>query len=461
MSLKKTQGIALLISVLLISCATYYQKQLKFQSYLLEGNIAQAKTELSKDKKAATGKNKLLYHMNMGTLSWLNQNPTESNTYFNQADYIAEDFVKQPYQSALSLLVNPMIAEYKPETYEVVMIHYYKAMNWIQLKDYENAIVECKRLNLTLNQLNDKYKKTEHKYSNDAFGYVLMGLVYEAAEEYNNAYIAYKNAYNAYETSYSKLFGIEAPKQLKLDLLRMAKRNGFNTDVGYYETKFNLKTPETFEKELVFFWNNGLCPVKGENSINFVATQSGGALVFSNQELGLTFSFPMNAKDPKQSALADLKIVRVAFPKFVERAKVYNKAQMKLGNQTYTFEKAEDINQIAFECLNDRRMRDIGEGILRLATKKAAELAMRKQNQDAGALVGIANAITEKADTRNWQTLPYEIQYVRVPIRGNETQAQLVYSGKRGEKQQNFNLSPQKGLQFIAFHTLESYAPVY
>jgi hypothetical protein len=30
--------------------------------------------------------------------------------------------------------------------------------------------------------------------------------------------------------------------------------------------------------------------------------------------------------------------------------------------------------------------------------------------------LGIANAATEKADTRNWQTLPSQIHYSRIPL---------------------------------------------
>ena len=41
-------------------------------------------------------------------------------------------------------------------------------------------------------------------------------------------------------------------------------------------------------------------------------------------------------------------------------------------------------------------------------------MALRNQNQDAGAALGILNAITEKADTRNWQTIPHSIYLTRL-----------------------------------------------
>ena len=46
------------------------------------------------------------------------------------------------------------------------------------------------------------------------------------------------------------------------------------------------------DADLVFFWHNGLGPVKDEWSINFVIhTGPDNTMIFSNRELGLGFSF--------------------------------------------------------------------------------------------------------------------------------------------------------------------------
>ena len=78
---------------------------------------------------------------------------------------------------------------------------------------------------------------------------------------------------------------------------------------------------------------------------------------------------------------------------------------------------AEDINKVAFHSLNQRMLQEFGKGLLRAALKKAAEHSIRKEDDRLGALIGIVNAITEKADTRNWQTLPHSIFYSRVPLK--------------------------------------------
>jgi len=44
------------------------------------------------------------------------------------------------------------------------------------------------------------------------------------------------------------------------------------------------------------------------------------------------------------------------------------------------------------------------------------ETQIRKKNEGLGIAMSIFNAVSEQADTRNWQLLPYEIQYTRIQI---------------------------------------------
>ena len=91
--------------------------------------------------------------------------------------------------------------------------------------------------------------------------------------------------------------------------------------------------------------------------------------------------------------------------------------------------------------------------------KQAAEQSTRKRNENLGALLSIASALSEKADTRNWQTLPYNIHYARVPLPEGESSLELkVYSPKKSrEISQSFRFSVVKGeTLFYLHHNLES-----
>lgn len=449
-------------ALFMVSCATYYQKNLKFQNYFESGQIEKAYTQLQSDKKGPKGKNQLLFLFNKGIISAMLGKHQESIEAFTQADHYIEDMLKEPGYEVAALLTNPSIKPYKPEDFEVVMLNFYQALNYIAINDYDAAIVECKRINIKLNQLNDKYKDHKNRYQQDAFAHLVMGLIYDARKDYNNAFIAYRNAVNVYESDYEKNFSITVPEQLKYDLLRTAYRTGFSDQVDFYEKKFNIKyQPQKHDGgELVFLWLNGLGPVKSEWSINFTKVDGqGGWVTFVNDEYGLSFPFFIGGhKDEEKNALASLNFTRVVFPKYLERAPINYSANIKANNATYFLYEAQNINAIAFKTLNDRMLREMANSLLRLTTKKALEKMVQKQNENLGAVVSIANAITEKADTRNWQTLPYSVGYTRMLLPEGENTITLNTNGNNGTKTKDFTFTITKGkTSFFTYHSLESY----
>ena len=58
----------------------------------------------------------------------------------------------------------------------------------------------------------------------------------------------------------------------------------------------------------------------------------------------------------------------------------------------------------------------MSEALLRLALKQLSAAALKKENEGLGVALNLMNAITEQADTRNWQTLPYQISYTRISL---------------------------------------------
>ncbi|WP_258104951.1 COG3014 family protein [Marinoscillum sp. MHG1-6] len=404
----------ILLVILIASCSTYYQVNQEFNSRFEQGNLASAESFLKKNK---TKRTRFLYYANRGVVNALEGQYEESNKWFEKAYIYSEDYAKDPAAVAASFLVNPQVVPYQAEDHEQLLILYYKALNYLKLNDYEAALVECRRLNVRLNQLSDKYK-SDNKYRRDAFIHNLMGIIYEASGDVNNAFIAYRNAYEIYESDYEKLFGLGPPTQLKQDLLRTAYLNGFMTELYQYEDEFGMSyQPVQTDANLIFFWHNGLGPVKGEWSLNFAVQGGDGAMAFASTDEGMSFPIPINSLSDEQSnALADLKVFRVAFPKYIERPVSFAGAYLEKEGSTFDLELAEDVNDIAFKTLQERMLKELGKGILRVALKKAAEKQLRKESDGWGAVMGIVNAVTEKADTRNWQTIPHSIYYSRIPL---------------------------------------------
>ncbi len=458
--------IILIFSIILTftACATYYMKSSEFQNYISQGNYEKADKWLENDTYGQKNKNILLHKLNRGYVSWMLNDYNKSNKYFGDAEILIEDYINNNYLNALTLVSNPSIKPYKPEDFEAVLVNYFMALNYIKLHKFNDAIVECKRINIKLQKLNDKYKDYKNKYQRDAFAHTLMGIIYEADKDYNNAFIAYRNALEVYETDYKKYFNMSVPTQLKYDILRTATLIGFNDEVNFYEKKFNIKYHYEAPKngELIFFWLNGFGPVKGENSINFtkIPNSKSGYITLVNEENNLSFPIYIGNKSIKEKkAFNELRFFRVAFPKYVERKPYYTKAEIFNTNKSYKLELVEDINGIAFKSLKDRMAREMGSAILRLATKKALEAIADNQDATLGMLVNIINTVTEKTDTRNWQTLPYSISYARIPLNSGNNNIKLRTYSPNGANEQLFTFEGKKGKTY--FQTFHSTAAKY
>ncbi|MEZ4722878.1 MAG: hypothetical protein R2813_13475 [Flavobacteriales bacterium] len=445
--------------VLFTACATYYQRNIEFQELIGKGSLDKAEKLLESDKKIQRDRNRLLFLFNMGYINHMQQEFSESNKYFNEADLLIEDYKKSYGAEALALVSNPEVKPYKAEDFEEVMIHYYKAINYLMLRDFDASLVEARRMNLTLNRLNDKYKDHKNRYQADAFANIIMGLAYEATGNINDAFIAYRNAYEVY-TGEHGYFDTPVPEQLKEDLLRTANSLGFRNDLEFYEREFDRKySPRIVENgEVVFIWQNGMGPVKDEMSINFFAVPgAGGVMYFENEDLGLSFPFFIGNDQQKKNDLLALHVIRVAFPKYIERPNFYKSAYIQSGAEKHELELAENINDIAFKTLHDRFMREMGVALLRLALKKVAEVKLSQENALLGAAATITNAVTEKADTRNWQTLPHSVYYTRVPLNsGNNELVLKMKNVNQAQDQATFQFEGKRGaMYFQPYHSIE------
>jgi len=445
------------ILFVLNACASYYQTHVDFNSEFEQGDLSRALETLSRFDKEAESKTRFIYFSTSGLLLSVLGKYEESNEYFEKAFLFGEDYRINYVNEAASYLTNPNVTLYRGEDHEHLMVLYFKAINFLKMGKPEDALVECRRLNIRLNQLGDKYISAE-KLQRSAFIHTLMGIIYQSVKDYNNAFIAYRNALEVYENDYARMFGLTAPMQLKKDLLESAWRTGFQDEFENFRNKFEMPDYVVGETtaDLLFFWHNGLAPVKGEWGINFfIAPGPDNHMIFTNPELGL--SFPFKVDDEKErSDLSRLEIFRVAFPKYIERPMYFQSGSLENGSATYTLELAEDVNKVAFYSLNQRMLQEFAKGLLRAALKKTTEQALRKKDDRLGALLGLVNAITEKADTRNWQTLPHSIYYSRLPLTEGKNDVKLSLLSQSGRDSTTYNFTYQVKPGQTLFHTFSS-----
>ena len=221
------------------ACATYYQSHLDFNSEFEHGDLGKALETLRRRESEGDGKTRFLYNVNKGLVLSILGDYEESNEYFEKAFLFGEDHRINYVAEATSYLSNPNVTAYRGEDHEHLMVLYFKAINYLKMNRPEEALVECRRLNIRLNQLNDKYVSLE-KFQRDAFIHTLMGIIYQSSKDYNNAFIAYRNAVDVYENEYAKMFGMRVPPQLKIDLLNTAKWTGFQDEFETLKVKFEM-----------------------------------------------------------------------------------------------------------------------------------------------------------------------------------------------------------------------------
>lgn len=445
-----------LLIFLFAACASYYQSNQSFNRAFQSGQLTEALASVQHGvhKKNA---NQFLYQVNSALILSMLGNYGKSNDFFEKAFIYGEDYRTHYLYEAASYLTNPAFTPYKGEDHEHLMVLYYKALNYLKEKKTEEALVECRRLNIRLQQLSDRYTSPQH-FRRDAMIHTVMGLSYEAARDYNNAYIAYKNAYETYREDYDRLFKMEAPQQLKIDLMRTAYLTGFRDDFQKWKREFGMNDFKVNEPEgeVVLLWHTGLAPVKTEWGVTLDISVKDNNVTFSNPDIEQQFPFQDDQKDELE-ALKKMKILRVAVPKYVERPVFYETATVSADGKNFPLQKMEDVNAVAMLCLKERMIFEFGKALLRLAIKKSLEAQLRKENQLAGSALGIINALTEHADTRSWQTLPHTICYARIPLHIGENIIALRMKGENGEASHSLKYRIKKGdMLFHAFSSLES-----
>jgi hypothetical protein len=460
------------LMLFLLGCSSYNDMIASYYRQISDGNYSEALKELDKNKLLQKPRNKLLFLMEKGKTSHLAGDYENSNQYFNEADQMLENGLGGAMDAVVGTLVNPMTQRYKGEDFEKFMIHYYKALNYVYLNKTEDAIVEARRITLQSQEQGDKFNDKDTRYSKDAFSLMLQGFIYEHDGDVNNAFIAYRNATEVYLKSKDQTYyGITMPDELKQDVLRMADLNGFAAELSRFEELFGVKYQRRVAPEggeLIFFWENGLAPVKQQEELFFSLIKgSTGDLFFTN--LGGTIIIPFDyGYNNSGFSLEGIESLRVTYPKYVARKPYYSSATLSNGKQTVSFERAEDINELAFKTLDQRFMKEMGKVLTRLAVKKSAEYVLRKSakgngkdGKDNTLLEGLGigmqlySLLSEKADTRNWQSLPANISYTRIPLqKGNNSVTLQLKSAGGNDETKTIEITGTGRLQFYNYSTL-------
>ncbi len=479
--MKYTYPVLFFISLaFLSSCASFERYRAQFNDMVEQGSYESAARLIERKKFYRKDRNRVLYYLELGALARLQGDLAKSNEYLNQADYLIEDRRASVGAQGAAMLSNPRVMPYQTEYFENIAVHYLKSLNYLQLNDISAARVEARRTNLRLQELNDAVPDKPLKYNDDALGHIIMGLSYEANGEWNNAFIAYRNAAKLFMDEDGRpqpYMGVEMPEQLKCDLVRFARLNGFGGEASRYERLLQPRCKEQNAEggSLVLFWENGQGPIKEQNILGFdmFRDQDDRQLHFVNRNNDMDYFVEPEAYS-RYDGLEAINNIRVALPAFRERQYPLRRAEVVYPGGMKRLEMVENLNVVAQQSLRDRFGRELANALLRLAAKEAVEAGLRsvktkKKSDDEedsdqekakaddddekedeeysetlgillGATADIVNTITERADTRSWQSLPAEIAYRRIPLNKGQNDIEVHFYNQFNQRMESHRL---------------------
>lgn len=405
--------LALTASLALTGSASHSHDLRLVRQSLLTGSVDQALTEFQKTK----GKDDdLLYLLEKGTMLHLAGKWEESNEAFEAAEQRHEDlYTRSISREAAALLTSDLSLPYRALPYEIEMVAYYRALNYLELGQLDEALVEARKANHLLS-LRDPEKSSEDRYQQTAFLQYVTGLLYEAAGEANDAIVSMRDAYHGYEEE--NCCGFPAPPWLAADYYAVASHLGLTEEQQALEGRhpgIAEAAREGDRHNLVVFFESGFAPYREAVDIvlPILDEKDGNAW-------GLASSYVDRYGNRIYSYRNDAKldhVLRFAFPQLESMPSAVARCELLLPDGTrIPAAPALDLEAVARADFSARIPGMLLKTVARAITKEMARKGAKRENEVLGWVVNAVNVATENADTRSWILLPRRIDMVKAQI---------------------------------------------
>lgn len=451
----KLQKLFILSLFVLFSCGaslTYMKFARQLDQSLKTGqyDIARNQVKEARKERLYTDTDRLLYYLDLGAIEHYAGAYEQSNAYLNRAEQTIEElFTRKVSQIALSYLMNDNVTDYWGETYESIYIHVFKALNFSHLENQEAALVEIRKVNIKLQEMEDRYGSflgdlaSEHELDLD----VDAPFYSDVLAHYLSAYF-----YNAQQE----------PDQSFISLKKL--RGSWNSQKNIYQSDFPDEEkflPEQ-NKNLSILAFTGSAPQKIE---------AGGMITTYEDFIGITdlsnpVAFP-NIPFPGSKPGYHFKF---AFPVLQQKPSKVRSIGITIdGRDRGTLHLLEDMGRIAEHTFENHKMYIYIKTLIRTVTKgiaaaEAKEKIKKETEADGilGAFIDLAVDVgvdaTERADLRSWKTMPQHCYVGNFKLPPGTHQIQLQFLDDYGhlikEENRNFTASADKIklLEFIALH---------
>lgn len=371
----RSQIFLTVVFLFITSCATYSLKTKDAQNSFFSGDFNRTAQLLEKSA-YEDGKDQLLYLLDRGMALQLSGDFKSSIRDFLVADKMVEikDYTSISEETA-AIVVNDNLKPYKGEDFEKVMVNAYLAINYLLNDQFEDALVECRRVNHKLHLYKTEAKRD---YEQNPFARYLAGVIWEASGKYDDAYIDYKETFKIFPEFH----------YLKTDLVKWSQI---------------LDRPEDLKK-----WRKRF----GDVTWTREPKNSGEVIVIFQQG---------------KSAVKRPHPTWPRLPKFYPQLTTTQTARVEIdGVKSEVTQRIYGVSDTAIKNLDDAYAGLVAKGLLAVAAKEVLADQVRQKNETLGALTWLGLRALDQADLRYWTTLPESIQMARITVPPGSHEVKIV-----------------------------------
>ena len=375
---KKAVSLAIITTTVLLSsgCVSFTYQHDAIEEYLLLQQPEEALAALESRKLAK--RDKIIYYLDKSILLRMQGDFTGSNAALEATKKMVQKLQAISLrEQAGAISINDAMRSYLPPFFEQIMLHCIMALNYLELNEANSARVEALQLNELIKQNDDKEVMP--------FAHTLIGLVFEANQELDEALIAYRKSYEAYQKQEQHI-----PVLLQNDLLRLTQHLGLDEEQEKYQNEFQIETWPTQAElkqrgQVVTVIFNGLIPRKHSTEINAQSFKDG-------------------------------QLHRISVPFYETRTTEIDSATLSIKDKKSETELIAKLDLQAQKNLDDEMPGIIARTIARVSVKNRLVDNTREQSPLVSAALNITTFVTEHADTRAWNTLPQQIMITRLAV---------------------------------------------
>jgi hypothetical protein len=378
----------------LAACATTNEAYRPIDNAAAAQDFSQAVRTLNASRaRVYPKKNAVLLHLDRGMLEHYAGDYTASQNDLQDAENLIEKYyAKSITQAAASYIANDNTKDYAGEDYENIYLNIFNALNYYHNGDVSGALVEIRRVNEKLSQLEEKYAKAlekarradaEHSgaikgggaghFTNSALARYLGALFYRGEGLADDARIDFAEIQKAFRLA-PEIYPFPLPAAL------------VPSGAAGYETGEELRIPAGMARLNILAFT-GLSPYKEEESL----------------------LIPLPLPAPNHFA-------RIALPRLVNRPSIVSRVSVSVdGGTPFNLDLLEDTGLVAAETFKTSRSLTIAKSTVRSILKQTAgaglsHIAREQGGGSMGLLVGILttafNTASEQADIRVSRYLP-------------------------------------------------------